>query len=422
MILRLYRWLLHLSGPALALHLRRRQQRGKEDATRLGERFGLASQPRPPGKLVWIHCASVGESLAMLPVVTRLQARPGWTVLVTTGTVTSAQLMAARLPVGALHHFIPLDHPVWVTRFLEHWRPDLALWTESEFWPNLLTQTAQRAVPMVLVNGRISPRSFGRWRRLPQTARHVLGGFSLCLGQTAGDTERLQHLGIADSRFLGNLKNAAPPLPHDPAALEGLRHHIGARPCWLLASSHPGEEAMAARLHQILVATIPDLLTVIVPRHPERGPAIAAELRSLGLSVAQRSAGEPITAQTALYLADSLGETGLFYRLVPLVVMGKSWIAPGGGHNPLEPARLGAAVLVGPLMQNFPEMTPDMAAAGALEPVADEAALTHRLQALLTDSAALTTAGRRAAAYAEAQDDVLGRIEAALRPWLEPSL
>jgi len=417
MLLSLYRGLTGLGAPLIDAYLHRRLRRGKEDTRRFPERQGIAGQPRPPGKLVWLHGASVGETLSLLPLVEQLVRRPGLSVLVTSGTVTSAQLMAERLPPGALHHYIPVDRLPWVRRFLDHWKPDLALWCESEFWPNLLVETAGRGVPLVLLNGRMSDRSFTRWRKHPRLIRRLLSCFRLCLAQSDTDAERLARLGGGKVVCRGNLKFVTPPLPVDEDLLASLRAELGERPRWLLASSHPAEEAMAGRMHQALAADHPGLLTIIVPRHPGRGAAIAEELRAMGLSVAQRSLGETATADTHILLADTLGEMGLFIRLAPLVMMGKSLIGKGG-QNPLEPARLRASVLFGPHMDNFSEIARRMIAAGAAEQVDDEAALAAALSARLGDPARMQAEGAVAEQFANAEAGVLDAVMAELEPWL----
>lgn len=411
----LYRTLTILGGPLIGVYLKRRMARGKEDAARFGERLGRPGLPRPDGRLAWVHAASVGESLSLLPLVERLAARPGWHVLVTTGTVTSAQLMAERLPSGAIHQFVPVDRPGYARSFLDHWRPDLVLWAESDFWPNLLDAIRHRNLPLVLVQGRISPKSFAGWQRAPGFIARMLSAFTLCLGQTPGDAQRLAALGAHKVDCLGNLKMAVPPLPADEAELTALRAAIGTRPLWLAASTHPGEEALAIRVHRQLAERFPGLLTVIAPRHPHRGLDIVTAPGCSGLSVALRSAGTAPDGD--VYVADTMGELGLFYRLSPVVFMGKSVIAQGG-QNPFEPARLGAAVLFGPHMQNFPDMAPAMVAAGAATQVADEAALADSLAALLSDPERLARHRAAASAWAESEAGVLDAVENTLSPLL----
>ena len=419
MMQRLYRAFTVLATPFIALYLGRRRRAGKEDPKRFPERLGVAGMARPDGKLVWIHGASVGEAFAVLPLIGRiLESREALHVLVTTGTVTSARLMAERLPARAHHQYAPIDRPDAVAAFLDHWRPDLAIWTESEFWPNLVADTQSRGVPMVLVNGRMSERSYHRWMLMSSMIRRLLGGFALCLAQSERDAERLRDLGANQVRTLGNLKSAAPPLPVDQAALDEMRRVVGSRPLWLAASTHAGEETQVAASHRALAADHPGLLTIIAPRHPKRGPIIAAGLRGRGFIVALRSAGEAIAKPTDIYIADTLGELGLFYRLAPVAFVGGSLVLHGG-QNPREPARLGCAIIHGPHMGNFASFTAAFAATRGAVAVADGAGLTAALDRLLGDSRErqkLVGAARTAAA---AETGVLDRIEAALKPYLD---
>ncbi|SDH34400.1 3-deoxy-D-manno-octulosonic acid transferase [Roseospirillum parvum] len=418
-LLVLWRGAVRLGAPLLERHLKRRAARGKEDPARLDERRGRAALPRPAGRLVWVHAASVGESLSVLPLIDRLVAPPhGLSVLITSGTVTSARLLAERLPAGAHHQFAPLDHPAWVARFLDHWRPDAVLWVESELWPTTLAAIARRRLPAALLNGRLSAGSLAGWRRAPGLARRLLGTFRVIHAQSPEDAARLAALAGRPVDGVGNLKRAAPPLPAAPEALAALAEALGPRPRWLAASTHPGEEALAGRLHQGLARRHPGLLTVIAPRHPERGPRIAAELAGQGLNVARRAAGQAPTSATDIYLADTLGEMGLLYRQVPLVLIGKSLLGRGG-QNPIEPARLGCAVLHGPHMDNFASLSAEMDAAGAALEVADEAALAAALDRLLSDPEAVAGQGRAAAAWAAAEAQAVDRVEALLAPLLE---
>lgn len=418
-------------GPAVPLWLRRRVARGKEFPARLAERRGIAGLPRPSGRLVWLHGASVGETQSVVPLIAALRAaRPDLSILVTSGTATSARLLAARLggpearpeESGALpaapmvrHQFVPLDRPAWVARFLAHWQPDLALFVESELWPNLLAGTFRRGVPAALVNARMSEASAARWALAPGLARTMLDGFRLVLAQSAADAARLSRLGAARAETPGNLKWAAAPLPADPAELERLRGVIGGRPAWVMASTHDGDEAIAASADAVVRRQHHDLLTIIVPRHPERGPALAAAMPG----ATRRAAGGDPTGR--VWLCDTLGELGLVYRLAPVVVMGKSFNPPGGGQNPLEPARLGAAIAFGPLMQNFAEIAARLIETGAARQVAEPQALGGVITALLNDSAALARMGTAAAGVAAHEAGVLDRVMYAIGPLLPPA-
>ncbi|MBI4185239.1 MAG: 3-deoxy-D-manno-octulosonic acid transferase [Proteobacteria bacterium] len=420
MMLALYRGLTTAAAPLIALYLAERRRRGKEDAARFPERLGIAGRARPRGPLVWAHAASVGESLSVLPLIERLgRTRPDLALLVTSGTVSSARVLERRLPAGALHQFVPVDRVPYVRRFLDHWRPDLALWLESEFWPVLLMETAARGVPLVLLNGRVSDRSWRRWRRLRGLIRPLLAGFALALGQSEADAARLAELGARHAASLGNLKAAAPPLPVDEAELARLRARLGARPAWLAASTHPGEEEVAARAHLRLRGELPGLLTLIVPRHPERGAAVAESLARLGLRTARRGAGESPGAETDAYVGDTLGELGLFFRLAGPAFVGGS-LVPHGGQNPLEPARLGRAVLFGPHMENFRDPAAALLAAGGALGVEGEAGLIEALARLLRDPAACEGMAEAAARVAGSGAEVLERVLARLLPLLPP--
>ncbi len=407
-----YRTVTDLAGPWLSRHLARRARIGKEDNERLAERFGIASQPRPAGRLAWLHGASVGEMQSLLPLIEGLARRePDLHFLVTTGTVTSARLLAPRKPARVLHQYLPLDRRAWVNRFLDHWRPDFALWVESEFWPNLLGATEARGIPLALVNGRLSARSLTRWRWGGTLIRPLVAGFSVVLAQDETQARRLAALGARSVKALGNLKYAAAPLPVDEAALAELRSQTRGRDIWLAASTHTGEEAIIAAAHRNLAERRPRLLTLIAPRHAERGEAIAAELRAAGFALSRRSAGEPINEATQIYLVDTLGELGLFYRLAPVVFVAGSY--RWQGHNPIEPALLGCAVVSGPSVANFQGIFERMTKAGAVT-IAEEPVLASAIDRQFADPQA---SGRRAEAFALGEaEGILERILAALEP------
>ena len=289
MALALYRGATTAAAPAIRGYLRRRARNGKEDPDRMAERFGVASTPRPEGPLVWIHAASVGESRSMLSVIERLRAeRPAVTILMTTGTVSSARMLTDLLPAGVIHQFVPVDRVAWVRRFLDHWRPDLALWVESEFWPNLLVEADARNVPLVLLNARMSARSYRGWERFSGVIANLLNRFDLCMAQSEETAERLRALGAAHVDCPGNLKFAAAPLPYDAGELAKMSAEIGDRPVWLAASTHPGEEELIADAHHRLAERRQNLLTVVVPRHAGRGPEIAEMLAARGRRAALR--------------------------------------------------------------------------------------------------------------------------------------
>jgi 3-deoxy-D-manno-octulosonic-acid transferase len=407
-------------APALRLWLARRARRGKEDPARLAERRGIASLPRPAGRLLWIHGASVGEARSALPLLGRiLDAFPAAHALVTTGTLASARMLAEALPARAMHQFVPLDVPAWAGRFLDHWRPDAALWIESELWPSTLAALARRGVPAALVNARLSPSSFARWQGLGAMLRPPLDAFGVVLAQSAADATRLAALGARAPACLGNIKFDAPLLPVDDAALAALRSALAGRPRWLAASTHPGEDEVVAQAHRAAERAHPGLLTILVPRHAARGAEVAARLRAAGLVVARRGAGEAVARDTQVYLADTMGELGLFYRLAPLAFIGKSF-AVGGGQNPIEAAALDVAILSGPMVANFADVFGQLAEAGGARILADPAELGPAVAALVADEDARARMAAEAAAVAASGRGALARVMDALAPVLAP--
>ena len=418
--LKAYRLATSAAGPFARFMLRRRLLSGKEDAARIAERHGAASLPRPDGRLLWIHGASVGESLSVIPLVERLAAqRADLHFLVTTGTITSAKLMAERLPERAVHQFIPLDHPAFVTRFLDHWRPDASLFVESEFWPNLILEARQRTPFMAIVNGRVSPKSFDAWTRRPRTIRHLLSAFDMMIAQDNQNAERLSTLSGREVLSYGNLKNAAPPLPAQNDDIDALKTQIGARPVWLAASTHPGEEERILEAHTLLRNEFPEMLTLLAPRHPERGSEVLELAKAEGFNAQLRSNGGAITPDTDVYIADTLGELGVFYRLSSVSFVGGS-ITEKGGHNPLEPARLGCAILHGPFTFNFVETYSEMRGGGGAALVRNERELAAAARRLLGDEKTrlAMAAAARTAAEASAErvltniaDDIIARID-----------
>jgi 3-deoxy-D-manno-octulosonic-acid transferase len=419
-MLALYRGATTALGPAVALYLARRMARGKEDRERFPERQGIAAQPRPPGKLVWVHAASIGEAVSMLALIDRLLVeRPALSVLVTTGTVTSARLLATRLPrQRAWHQYVPVDRVTYVRRFLDHWRPDLALWVESELWPNLIWEADRSGIPLLLLNGRMSAKSFAGWQKLPGLIGPLLASFDLCLAQDAVQAQRLARLGAASAATVGDLKSAAAPLPVEKSELARMAQAFAGRPLWLAASTHAGEEAIVATAHRALAPRHPNLLTVIAPRHPARGAEIAEALRTQGFRVARRARNEKVEAQTEIYLADTLGELGLFYRLAGIAFIGGS-IAPHGGHNPLEAALLDCAILHGPDMSNCAGVAEALAQADAAIAVRDAAELAAAVGRLLDEPVERAARASAASGIAAENGAVLDAVMARIAPWLD---
>lgn len=409
----LYRLATGAISPFIPGLLNSRARKGKEDPARLGERLGKASRPRPEGTLVWLHGASVGETLSMLPLVERIRAeRPDATLLVTSGTATSAALLAERLPAGAIHQYVPVDTPAAARRFLDHWKPDLVVFVESELWPNLLLGAKARGAKLALVSARITQHSARGWKRFGALARRLLGAFDLILPQDGLSGERLKAIGGRVDGY-ANLKLTGAPLACDPAELAALRAAAGERKIVLAASTHPHEELL---INSAVEVGGRQPLLVIVPRHPVRGPALAEALRAGGRTLAQRSATEPLTAETEIYLADTLGEMGLFFSLADVVVMGGSFYPDIGGHNPLEPARLGKPVIYGDHVFNWVDVYMAIGAGGIR--CESEEDLIAAIDRLLDNDGARELMGRCALAAAQVEDGVLDRVWAQLEPLL----
>lgn len=414
--LRAYQKLSSAVAPLAPLWIERRLKQGKEDAARAGERRGITSDTRPYGPLVWIHGASVGEVLAAAGLIERLRAL-NLRILLTSGTLTSANVAAKRFPPDVIHQFIPYDAPRFVARFLDHWQPSLALFIESDLWPNLILAASARRVPMLLINGRMSHRSFPRWRRASATIGALLGRFDICLAQSAVDAERFSVLGGRNVIATGNLKMDVAPPPADPARLERLMAVTRGRPVIVAASTHPGEDEMLIDAHRALAGIFPTLLTVIVPRHPHRGEAIAGAVTAAGLGAALRSREEMPMASTAIYVADTMGELGLFYRLAPIVFMGGS-LVPHGGQNPIEAVKLGASIVHGPHVSNFTDIYRALDDEGGASQADNTEMLVRRLGLLLSDQNARSSSVAAATRVVEHLGGALDRTVAALEPYL----
>ena len=414
--LALYGAATRLLEPLAPRILEARARAGKEARDRLPERLGRAGRPRPDGRLVWMHGVSVGESLSLLPLVEALQRRAGVNVLVTSGTVASSEVLARRLPPGAIHQFAPVDAPGAVRRFLNHWRPDAAVFVESELWPNLILAASRRGVRLALVSAKITAESAEGWRKAPSSARALLDAFDLILPQDAASGERLAKLGARPGPKL-NLKRAGVAPPFDEAELARLREETAGRPVVLAASTHPGEDLPIAEAFRAAAAGRPEALLILVPRHPQRAEAIAAELTAAGFAVARRSLAEAPPGG-GVYLADTLGEMGVFLRLADAVVMGGSFVAGVGGHNPLEAARVGAAVVTGPHAANAQEVFDEMLAEAAAIQARDAAALARHIAGLLAHPYIARRIGAAAQDYAQRQNATL----AAALPLIETLL
>ena len=422
-MLTFYSFLTRHAGWLFDAILKRRLKRGKEDPARVNEKRGQTNLKRPKGTLLWVHAASVGEAQSALILIKEMLRLYDISVLVTTGTKTSAAMMAANLPKGAVHQYYPLDYPAWNEAFLAHWSPDLVFWMESELWPNMLGVVKERGIPAALINARLSAKSYGLWQKIPRSIERLLRCFDMILTQTQKDATRYETLGAAMVRVSGNLKYSAQPLPVNKRDLKALTGTLMNRPVWLYASSHAGEEELVYRAHKILQSRFPNLLSIIVPRHTDRSADIAEMAKAYDLSVCMRGKNKYLPSRSDdIYIANTMGELGLLYRLAPLAVIGRSFSDDGGGgHNPIEAAQRHCAVLSGPNVQYQQEIFDDMVAANAARIADTEEYLTQYVSDLLGDQTALQAQQNTAFDFAKSQSHVMTPLMNYLQPLLKSS-
>jgi 3-deoxy-D-manno-octulosonic-acid transferase len=415
-LLMIYQAVTALASLTMPWWLQRRVQRGKESPLRWRERFGEPTATASPVH-VWCHAASVGEATSILPLLRELSAH-GISVVLTTGTVTSEQLVRDQLPPDVIHQFAPLDYDPWVSAFLKTWQPKLALRVDSELWPNTLQALTTRHIPIVQINARLSERAARNWARLPMFAQSIFSRLSLVLAQSEADRQRYEQLGAAKSVYSGNLKLDLPDLPFNETELNALQSRNGARMVWLAASIHLGEDHIVARAHAEIRHRFPDALVIVVPRHAERGPEMARTFTAQGLQVAQRSGQTTLDSTHSVYMADTMGELGLFYRLAHIVFIGKTF-AVGGGQNPAEAAQIGCSLLWGPDMSNFTEIADELIARGAAERLAQPEQLGPAVVALMANQAKATAMSAAARNYIHASRGAMQRVLGDLAPYLK---
>lgn len=413
-----YRYIGLALYPFMGPFLRFRASRGKEDRKRRYERYGYPSADKPAGPIIWFHAASVGESMAILPLIEHVNGL-GINTIMTTGTVTSAQIVRQRLPRGSFHQYVPLDLKPALERFLDHWKPDAAIFTESEIWPMTLMELVNRKIPRILVNARMSDRSFVRWKNASGLAETLFETFTHVIAQSDLDASRFRDLGARPVDVSGNLKVDTDALPYDDYELSRLKDKIGWRPTWVAVSTHEGEEEAVGKVHLLLKKNIPDILTIIVPRHPDRAPGLVALLRENGLITAQRSQNEPILTNTDVYMGDTMGEMGLYLRLAQVAFVGKS-LKASGGQNPLEPAMTGTPIVSGQSVHNFRDSYSKLLAAEAVRLVADEKMLAANVEFLIRNPIERKRMKNNAYATIETMRGSLGRTIDILDSFLFP--
>lgn len=417
-LLTLYRYAGAAAFPLMGPYVAWRASKGKEDKGRSKERYGIAGQQRPDGPLIWFHAASVGETIAIVPLVQTILSY-GVNIVLTTGTVTSAKVVRERLGDSVIHQYVPLDIKPAVSRFLNHWHPDLAIIAESEIWPMTILELGARNIPQVLVNGRMSDKSFASWTKRASLAEALFENFSHVVAQSEIDGERFRTLGARPVSVSGNLKVDTPPPPVDEKALQVLQRQIGARPTWAAVSTHDGEEKMAAEIHAALRKRHPGLLTIVVPRHPARADELAQEIGAMGLRLVRRSSGEPIAADTDILLGDTIGEMGLYLRLTEIAFVGRS-LSATGGQNPLEPAMLDTAILAGRDVQNFREAYKNLIDAGGAKLVRDRNMLAGAVNYLLANPDARRGMMVAAATTVQNMRGALAATMKVLEPFIHP--
>lgn len=415
----IYKKTMVLGTPFIKTILARRIKSGKEDPERINERKGEASLPRPSGPLIWIHVASVGEAQSIMSMVNLLlDQNKQLNILVTSVTRTSAQVLAQKLPERAFHQYAPVDHPDWIRKFLDHWEPNMALWVESELWPTMLTFLKKRHIPAALLNAHMSPNSHRNWKRAPDFARNLLSVFLVILAQSKQDAGYYSEFNSHSVVVTDNIKYAAKPLAYNEDDYAHLKAAIQNRPVWLYASSHDGEEDLAAQVHKLLSAQFPDLLTIIAPRHPDRRADALEAVQSNGLKATLRGQNKTLPSpDDQVYIVDTMGELGLLYKLSPLALIGRSFSTDGGGgHNPIEAALHNSAVLHGPWVQNSTELYKEMDEAGAALEIETPDKLAPAIAELLANPDKLSELQKSGREFAQTKADVLKKVIEELEP------
>ncbi|GAA4663147.1 lipid IV(A) 3-deoxy-D-manno-octulosonic acid transferase [Bartonella pachyuromydis] len=413
----IYRMIGFCLRPVVPFYLFLRTVRGKEERGRQKERLGKSHKARPKSPLIWLHAASVGETLALVPLINYILSLE-INVLLTTGTVTSSSLVKKMFGNRLIHQYAPLDLDLAMRRFISHWKPDLVLVCESEIWPLRIKELAKMHIPQILVNAHMSERSFKAWQKRPVLAKHIFKHIDLVIGQNERDIAYYHTLGVKSVALSGNLKADVLPV-EDKALLTHYLSAIGNRPVWAALSTHEEEEEIAFEVHRILKDYLPDLLTIIVPRHPDRLEELIKKCNNRNLRFVRRSSNAVPEDNTDILWGDTIGEMGLFLRLSKVSFIGKS-LCGNGGHNPLELAFFHSAILTGPYVSNFQEMFEKFLTHEAAFMIQDTEQLATQVYKLLTNEALRKEMVDKAYEIATGMAGAFERTLKFLEPFLHP--
>ncbi len=349
------------------LLLRYRLIKGKEDKKRFLERRGITSLSRPLGYLIWFNAASVGEALSILNLIENLgKNKKEIKFLITTTTISSSLILMKMMPRNCVHQFSPIDTFSATKNFLDHWKPDLAIFVESEFWPRLIFDIKKRDIPLGLINGRMEKKTFENWLRIKTTSKQILEKFDFVYAHDHLTAKRLLSLGITKKILLGIIssKEQAIPLTYNSNEYYKFKKLFKDKKIWVAASTHEGEEEIIINAQEKLHSIDKNFLLILIPRHPNKAKQLYRKQSNVDL-IKIRSKGHKITDKTSIYLADTLGELGLWYKLCKIVFLGGSLVRIGG-HNPYEPCRFGNAIITGPYVYNFQKAFDQLYDVGAM--------------------------------------------------------
>ncbi len=414
-----YRWAGAATFPFIGGYVAWRASKGIEDKQRRHERYGRTGVPRPAGPLIWLHAAGDGETLAIVPLAARLLGS-GMSIVLTTGSMSSAEIVRERLGERVIHQYIPLDVKPAIARFLDHWKPDLAVFAESEIWPMTVLELDARRIPQVLVNGRMSDRAFARWHKRATFAEALFERFAKVVAQSETDAERYARLGARPVVISGNLKTDVLPPPVDELELRRVQNELHGRPRWSALWTREGEEEVAGEVHKLLQSRHPDVLTIIVPKQPDRADRLEGVLTGMGLNVVRRSRKDKVTAKSHILIGDTPCESGLYLRMADIAFLGSSLAGGAGGENPLEAALLKIAILTGQDIAYHSELYEPLIAKGGVRLLRDREMLAGAVNFLLRNDKARRDIGVAGASAVEAMRGALDRTMRELEPFVQP--